>query len=325
MIPIRNTVFSKNYPIVNTTLIVINIAVFFIQMSQGAGLERFVFTYGLVPGRYSIDYIAAHFTLAQQIFALISFMFLHGGVWHILGNMWSLYIFGDNVEDRFGSFYYLIFYLLAGFVSGFIHLIFNFYSTIPTIGASGAIAGVMGAYFVLYPNSKILTLIPIVIFPIFVEIPAFFFLGLWFVLQVVNAATTDAFISGIAWWAHIGGFVFGMLSIKLFHILPDSKMTQILKNVSMKRKKSPRFQVLKPSGPAREFNLYEIITITHYEAVGGAKKMVSIPRGLSNRFYNVVVPAGTREGAVLRLRGLGRQIEKGQRGDLFLKVRIEQP
>lgn len=324
MIPIRDTVTSKNYPVVNTTLIAINVVVFFFQMSMGAGLEKFVYTYGLVPARYSVPYIASHFTIAQQLFALISFMFIHGGFWHLLGNMWSLYIFGDNVEDRFGSFYYLIFYLLSGLISGLCHLFINYNSAVPTIGASGAIAGVMGAYLILYPNAKILTLIPIIIIPLFVEIPAFFFLGFWFVLQVFNAAASNAFSSGIAWWAHIGGFVFGVFSLKLFNILPVSSFAGTLKSASLKRKKTPRLQVLRPSGPARDFNLYEVIQITPYEAVAGAKKMVNIPWGFSNRFYNIVIPAGTREGTILRLKGMGWRTPDGQKGDLLLKVHIQQ-
>jgi len=115
MIPIRDTIPSKNYPVVNTTLIGINIVVFLIQMSQGQGigLDRFIYTYGLVPGRFSSPNISSHFTFTQQAFSLISYMFLHGGLMHIVGNMWFLHIFGDNVEDRLGSFYYLVFYLLC--------------------------------------------------------------------------------------------------------------------------------------------------------------------------------------------------------------------
>jgi len=304
MIPIRDTTPSKNYPVVNTTLIAINIVVFLVQMSQGFGHERFVYTYGLVPARYSVPYIASHFTLSQQMFALISYMFLHGGFWHLLGNMWFLHIFGNNIEDRFGSFYYLIFYLLSGVISGLCHLLINYNSTVPTIGASGAIAGVMGAYLILYPKAKILTLIPII-------------------LQVLNATASDAFSSGIAWWAHIGGFIFGIFSLKLFNILPESSFAGALKSASVKRKKTPRLQVLKPSGSARDFNLYEVIQITHYEAVSGVKKMVNIPWGFSNRFYNVVIPAGTSEGTILRLKGMGLRANDGQRGDLFLKVHIQ--
>ncbi|MBC2717747.1 MAG: rhomboid family intramembrane serine protease [Desulfobacteraceae bacterium] len=325
MIPIRDTIPSQNYPVVNSTLIGINIVVFLIQMSQGIGLERFIYTYGLVPARFSIPYISSHFTLSQQLFSLISFMFLHGGFMHIVGNMWTLYIFGDNVEDRLGSFYYLVFYLFCGLMSGLFHLFLNYHSTVPTIGASGAIAGVMGAYFILYPNAKILSLVPIIIFPLFVEIPAVFFLGFWFIMQVFNAAFSSAMASGIAWWAHIGGFVFGIVSLKLFNVLPETSIAGSLKSASFKKKTTPRFQVLKPSSMHQDRNLYEEISITPYEATAGTKKMINIPWGFSKRFYNVNIAPGTRDGMILRLKGIGKLMQDGHRGDLLLKVRIQQP
>ncbi|MEJ2478420.1 MAG: rhomboid family intramembrane serine protease [Desulfobacterales bacterium] len=159
MIPIRDTIPTRHRPVVNLTLIGINAVVFLVQMAQGPGLDRFVFEYGLVPARFSDPRIAAYFSPVQQLVSLLSFMVLHGSFGHILGNMWSLYIFGDNVEDRLGHPRYLAFYLMCGLASGISHLIINWHSNIPTIGASGAIAGVMGAYFILYPTSKILTLI----------------------------------------------------------------------------------------------------------------------------------------------------------------------
>ena len=188
MFPIRDINPSKNYPIVNSSIIGINIVIYLVQLSQGAELDRFIYVYGLVPARYSVPQISSYFTSFQQLFSFISFMFLHGGFFHILGNMWSLYIFGDNVEDHLGPFRYILFYLLCGLASGCSHLFININSNIPTIGASGAIAGVMGAYVVLHPNSRILTLIPILFFPWFIEIPALFFIGIWFLLQLLNAA-----------------------------------------------------------------------------------------------------------------------------------------
>jgi len=166
MIPIRDTIPSKNYPVVNNTIIGINVVVYLVQISLVPDLNRFVYIYGLVPARYSIPQITSYFTKSQQLFSLLSFMFLHGGFWHLLGNMWSLYIFGDNIEDRLGPLRYLVFYLLCGITSGLSHLIINLHSNIPTIGASGAVAGVMGAYLILYPNAKILTLIPIIFIPV---------------------------------------------------------------------------------------------------------------------------------------------------------------
>ncbi len=330
MIPIRDTIPSKNYPVVNTTLIGVNICIFLIQMSSshslGIGLDRFIYTYGLVPARFSVPYISSHFTLSQQLFSLISYMFLHGGFMHIAGNMWFLHIFGDNVEDRLGSFYYLVFYLLCGLTSGLFHLFLNYHSTVPTIGASGAIAGVMGAYFILYPHSKILTLIPIIIIPWFVEIPAVFFLGFWFVIQLFNAAFSNAMSGGIAWWAHVGGFVFGIMSLKFFNVLPKTGIVGILKAAAFKKKTTPRFQVLKSSNlRSQDRNLYKEISITPYEAAAGAKKTINIAWGFYNRFYNVTIPAGTRDGMVLRLKGIGKQMPNGYQGDLLLKIRIQQP
>ena len=187
MIPLRDTTPARNVPVVNNAIIGINVVIFILQLSQGAEWNKFVFTYGLVPARYSIPQISAYFSAPQQVFSFVSFMFLHGGFWHLLGNMWSLYIFGDNVEDRLGPLRYLMFYLICGAASGVSHLLLNLHSNLPTIGASGAIAGVMGAYFILHPRSKILTLIPIFFIPYFIEIPAYVFLGFWFVLQFINA------------------------------------------------------------------------------------------------------------------------------------------
>ena len=322
MIPLRDTTPTRNYPVVNTTIIGINIVVFVIQFLQGAEINRFIYIYGLVPARYSLPQIAEYFTPGQQVFSLVSFMFLHGGVWHILGNMWSLYIFGDNVEDHLGPVRYALFYLLCGIASGLSHLILNLNSNIPTIGASGAIAGVMGAYFLLHPRSKILTLIPIFFIPYFINIPAFVFLGLWFLLQFISAAGSHGAVSGIAWWAHIGGFVFGMLFLKLFGILPDRGVSKRLRRFTA-RKKTPRLQVIRPAGSGNDRHLYGLIEITPYEAAKGTRKLVNIPLGFKKRMFNVRVPAGIQEGTVLRLKGLGQRSDSGATGDLYLKVTIE--
>ncbi len=324
MIPLRDTIPSQTYPIVTYTLIGINIAVYLIQLSKGPAMAEFVYTYGLVPARFTDAGIRSEFPLIAHLTAMVSFMFLHGGFWHILGNMWTLYIFGDNVEDRLGSFSYLVFYLAAGFVSGILHLFLNLDSNIPTIGASGAIAGVMGAYFILYPRARIITLIPIFIFPLIIEIPAFFFLGFWFFLQVLNAAATSGFVSGIAWWAHIGGFVFGVVFLQYFLRLPEKGFSGKLKQASVKKKTSDRIQVLYPMGDAGDIHLYEILRITPHEASVGAKKMVNIPWSFYKRLYRVNIPAGVKDGTILRLSGQGRQMPDGRKGDLFLKVRIEQ-
>lgn len=321
MLPIRDTIPSKNYPVVNNTIIGINVVLFLFEMYQGVHLDRFVYTYGLVPARYSMPQISSYFSTGQQLLSWISFMFLHGGFWHLLGNMWSLYIFGDNVEDRLGPFRYLVFYLLCGITSGLSHLLFNFYSNIPTIGASGAIAGVMGAYLILHPNSKILTLIPIIFIPWFIEVPAFFFLGLWFVLQFLNAAGSQGNIGGIAWWAHIGGFVFGIVFLKIFLLLPETGVRRKMRRVTAKRK-THRLQVVRPGGLGKDPHLYGTIDITSFEALVGTQKLINIPKGFQKRIVKVIVPPGVKEGSKLRLKGLGKTAFDGQRGDLYLKVNI---
>lgn len=271
MIPLRDTIRSKSYPVVNTMIIIINISVFLVELSKGDHLRQFIFTYGLVPARYTIPSMAAYFTSGQQIFSLLSFMFIHGGFFHLLGNMWSLYIFGDNVEDRLGSFRYLLFYLLCGFASGISHLVVNWHSQVPTIGASGAIAGVMGAYMISFPRSRILTLIPMFIsFPL-VEVPAVFFLAVWFIFQFLSAAST-AGQGGIAWWAHIGGFIFGIIFLRLFLLLGESSVSKKVRRIT-KKNTTEKIQVVRPISPDRDANRYGTITITRRESVLGARKL----------------------------------------------------
>ncbi len=321
MIPIRDTTPSGNYPIVNNVIIVINILVYLLEMAQGAGFDRFIYTYGLVPARYSLPEISSFFSPGQQLFSFFAFMFLHGGFWHLLSNMWSLYIFGDNVEDRLGSFHYLFFYLLCGLASGLVHMFLNLHVNVPTIGASGAIAGVMGAYFILYPNSKILTLIPILFIPLFIEIPAFFFLGFWFVLQLMNAAGSSGSAGGIAWWAHIGGFVMGVILLKVFLAYPAVGVTERIRKLS-KKKKTHRLQVIRPLESGDDSNLYGTIVVSPLEAASGTSKLINIPGKGHKRLVRVMIPSGIKEGTRLRLEGLGNALPGGLRGDLFLKVEV---
>jgi membrane associated rhomboid family serine protease len=322
MIPIRDTIPTKNYPVVNNTIIGINVVIFLLQGLQGPELDRFIYIYGLVPARYTIPQIASYFSPGQQLFSIVSFMFLHGGFFHLLGNMWTLYIFGDNIEDRLGHFRYIVFYLLCGVASGLSHLLLNLNSNIPTIGASGAIAGIMGAYFILHPKSKILTLIPIIFIPWFVEIPAYFFLGLWFVLQFLQAAGSYGDVGGIAWWAHIGGFIFGIIFLKLFFLMPTAGVTEKIRQVTAK-KKTHRLQVIRPVAPGNDSHLYGTIIITPFEVLAGTRKIVNIPWGFHKRLVRVSIPAGIKEDTKLRLKGLGRLSKDGEKGDLFLKVVIK--
>lgn len=322
MIPIRDTISARHFPVINLSIIGINIVIYLVQMAQGPEIDLFIYIYGLVPARYTVPEISSYFTLWQQLFSLISFTFLHGGFWHIMGNMWFLYIFGDNVEDHLGHLRYSLFYFLCGTASGVSHLLLNMNSNVPTIGASGAVAGVMGAYFILHPRSRILTLIPIIIIPWFIEIPAVVFLGIWFVLQFLSAAGSHGTMSGIAWWAHIGGFIFGMIFLKIFQLMPATGITEKLTPVTEK-KKTHRLQVIRPSGTGDSPHLYGSIQITPYEARKGTRKLLNIPWGFHTRLMKVAVPAGIKAGNTLRLKGLGRQLSDGQKGDLLLKVIIE--
>lgn len=322
MFPIRDTIQSRNYPVVNTAIIILNLLVYFVQLAQGPGFERFILLYGLVPARYSVPEIGAYFTPGQQVFSFLSYMFLHGGFWHLLGNMWSLYIFGDNVEDHLGSVRYLAFYVLCGLASGISHLLLNWQSQVPTIGASGAIAGVMGAYFLLYPRSRILTLIPIFIFPYFVELPAFVFLGIWFLIQFINAAGAPAHGAGIAWWAHVGGFLFGMLFVRLFRGIPQAGLSRHVRTRTTKRR-TPRLQSIRTAGSAADPDLRGSIVITPREARQGTRKLINIPWAFQKRLFHVVIPPGTQDGTTLRLRGLGRRLPDGSQGDLYLQVRVQ--
>ncbi len=155
-----------------------------------------------------------------ELLTPLTAMFLHGGWGHLLGNMLYLYIFGNNVEDMLGRGRYLLFYLMCGVLSFFVQVVFQSASMVPNVGASGAIAGVLGAYFLLFPRARVLTLVPLFFFFPVVEIPAFFFLGIWFLIQFLSGAATigrtSALMGGVAWWAHIGGFLTGMLLLKLF-------------------------------------------------------------------------------------------------------------
>jgi rhomboid family protein len=200
VIPLRDTIPSARVPVVTYAIIVANVLVFLYELSLGHGLKHFLDAYGLVP---------AHFHFSN----LLTSMFLHGGWGHIIFNMLFLYIFGDNVEDRLGHARYAAFYLLCGMAAGAAQALVNPGSRIAMVGASGAIAGVLGAYLLFFPRSRIVTLVPIFFFLQVVEIPAVLFLFGWFILQILSGMATigAADTAGVAFFAHVGGFIAGMV------------------------------------------------------------------------------------------------------------------
>jgi membrane associated rhomboid family serine protease len=214
MIPLKDMTPRQSVPFATLLLIAINVFVFIHQIAlPPAAMDAFIKTYGLIPAKISLALAGQHYTMEQALFPLFTCMFLHGGILHILGNMWFLWIFGGNVEDRFGSLPYLAFYLVCGIGSGISQVLFSWGSHIPSIGASGAISGVLGAYIVFFPQSRILTLVPLFIIFFLWRIPAIIFIGLWFAMQFLSGVSSlgQANVGGVAWWAHVGGFLLGML------------------------------------------------------------------------------------------------------------------
>jgi len=233
MIPLKDDAPRVSTPYVNVALIVLNTLAFLYELSLGGRNQQFVQVFGVVPVRLSIVLFQNGYVpwnLVSQlgtrfvppmaaILPIFTSMFLHGSWLHLIFNMWALWIFGDNVEDRLGHTWYLVFYLICGIAAALFHTLLNADSVIPTVGASGAIAGVMGAYFLLYPRARVLTLVPL-FFVFFVWLPAWVVLGYWFVAQFLSGAATSIAhtgnSAGIAFWAHVGGFLAGMLLVKLF-------------------------------------------------------------------------------------------------------------
>jgi len=207
MLPIQDEIRAHHFPFVNYSLIALNIIVFILELMAGPSLETALYEIALIPAN-----VTAGFDLGDMK-AIFTSMFLHAGLSHLLGNMLYLWIFGDNVEDRLGHFWYLVFYLAGGIMAAFAHVALNPNSVIPTVGASGAIAAVLGAYLILFPQVKVLTFVPIGFFLRLTLLPASLLLGFWFVLQLFNGLLTLglADMGGTAFWAHIGGFVFGVL------------------------------------------------------------------------------------------------------------------
>lgn len=213
MFPIRDSTPRRRFPIINYLLIFFTVYVFFIQLAA-QDFEEFIYQHGFIPAYFD-------FFQSESYRRILYSIFLHGGWFHLISNMWFLHIFGDNVEDKLGHFFYLVFYLSAGIFAVFSQFIFNLDSQIPMIGASGAISGVAGAYFVFFKKSKIEALVPGFFgFLHLVELPAWFFLGYWFLIQVFSGlgslVTFDINQGGVAWFAHIGGFLFGWWWAKNF-------------------------------------------------------------------------------------------------------------
>jgi membrane associated rhomboid family serine protease len=214
MIPIRDQIKTRRFPLVNTLLIIINIAVFTLQWLLGADQGGdLLYQFAFIPS----NFLTAP-TNISNVRNIFTAMFMHAGFLHLAGNMLYLWIFGDNIEDTFGHLPYLVFYLVGGVVATLAHVITNPTSIIPTVGASGAIAAVLGAYLVLYPRSHVLTFIPIGFFMTLKLVPASIVLGLWFILQIFSGVLSlgGPDVGGIAFWAHIGGFVTGVLLALIF-------------------------------------------------------------------------------------------------------------
>ena len=221
MIPLKDTAPSERFPIVNIMLIILNVVVFAYQQTLAPQeLYRLIHTYGSVPFtitegfRRLLQGGISPVILSTALFPLLTANFLHGSWLHLIGNMIYLWVFGDNIESRLGHLGYLIIYLAMGALSQFWHIFANPLSTAPLVGASGAIAGVLGAYFMLYPRSQVLTLVPLGFFITLLRIPSVILLAFWFALQLINALAAQALNAGIqpvAWWAHVGGFAIGVI------------------------------------------------------------------------------------------------------------------
>jgi membrane associated rhomboid family serine protease len=214
MFPIKNTVATRYPPVVTWALIATNCFVFLYQISLGPNeLERFLYNFALIPARYFAPLPYGDASTFIDYLPFLTNAFMHGGWLHLILNMWTLWLFGGTVEDRLGHGRYLSFYLLCGVLASLTHAVFNPTSTVPALGASGAIAGIMGCYVRLFPMAWVVVVVPILFIPLFFEVPAIVFIGFWFLTQVLQG-TVELFApssgGGVAWWAHIGGFVAGL-------------------------------------------------------------------------------------------------------------------
>ena len=214
-LPLTDHIRRRNFWTITLALIIANVWVFLLELAQGRGINRLVFVYGIVPARYVSLHGFKNLTLGGFFVPVLVSMFLHGGWLHLLGNMLFLFVFGRSVEDRYGHLKFLLLYLLSGFAGAILHILLNAGSHLPSIGASGAIAGVLGAYFICFPRARITTLFFLIFFFWRVELPAVLVLGYWFLIQFVTGyqmlAIQSATGGGVAWWAHVGGFLTGLV------------------------------------------------------------------------------------------------------------------
>lgn len=212
MIPLRDNIPSRTVPFVTLGIIGVNVVVFLLELSRGPNLQRFIYIFGMVPQKVTYAFFHAPDLIPFAVIPVFTSLFLHGGWLHIIGNMLFLFIFGDNVEGAMGHVRYGVFYLVCGVAASASQILANPNSNVPTVGASGAIAGILGAYFLLFPRARVLTLVPIFFFIQIIEIPAVIFLGIWFFIQFLSGwyITSGSSAGGVAWWAHIGGFAVGV-------------------------------------------------------------------------------------------------------------------
>jgi len=213
MIPLKDNIPTRTFPIITISMLFVNMLIFVMQtlFVSPRESETYFKYYGLIPGEFLLALSQRWDLLPYNILTIFTSMFIHGGLFHMVGNMLYLWIFGNNVEDSMGHLRFIIFYFLSGIVAAAFQFFYDPASTIPMVGASGAVSGILGAYLVLYPYARIKTLLFIIIFIKIVELPAVFLLTIWFFMQVLYSH-----MGGVAWHAHIGGFIFGLLSIRLF-------------------------------------------------------------------------------------------------------------
>ncbi len=221
MIPLRDDNPTVSFPYVTISLIVLNIVIFFYEISLGQQFEPFLNTYGAKP-LFILNMTSPPPGYPAPYLTIFSSMFLHGGFFHVAGNMLYLWIFGNNIEDSMGHSRFIVFYLISGITAVYIFAFMNPGSTIPMVGASGAVSGVLGAYLVLFPRAKVLTLVPLGFYMQVIKVPAVFVLGFWIVLQILNGMVSRGRVGGVAWFAHIGGFLAGVVLVGLFKKRKDA-------------------------------------------------------------------------------------------------------